>query len=547
MRAPASKPLVVLSLCLAACGSGSPSEAGPGEPCDAAAGDGAPAAPVDLDAAVDSMMASVDGVATANAIDAPVGSVGDGRLCGPGGACGPGGCCVAGTCVADGEACGVLSGQCHQGSCGDCGGVGQACCHGFACTERATECDNGMCVRCGTEPGERCCRIDPVPTLCLGDDLVCGPLRSCTGCGQPGTPCCPGSKCAGAACCYGDTCVASGTACGGGATAGGTCDQGRCSACGGLGQPCCQFVCSEPQTRCMGVLPDLSGGHCARCGHPGEPCCGQGPEACVVGAACTGSGCAPCGGEGQPCCPGDTCRSGGCCSLERCVADGQTCGDGSQCQSGQCACGKLGEACCSLTADTPVACTDPNTACTGGVHGRTCVRCGAPSQPCCPGNRCDGGCCVNAQVPPERFAICVAAGTSCAPPVVPPFIADGGAGYADGDAAAGGTAGPPPGPICTTGGACGACGGLGQPCCQDGTSWCSAAGTTCLSDGQALTCQPCGRPGQPCCSSFGYGSIGGGSCVPPAACVWSGGIPSCQTPSPAGLPVHPDAGQPVRT
>jgi hypothetical protein len=529
---------------LSGCGSGSPPAAEAGGRHDGAAvsADGG------ADAFPDGEAGSVDAPADARPVvdggngvvdgsDAPV--LVPGALCGPGGACGQGGCCVAGTCVADGDACGVLPGQCHQGSCGGCGGVGQLCCGGLSCTERATECTQGMCVRCGTEPGERCCKVDPSPTRCLGDDLICG-SDGCIRCGQPGTPCCPGSECGGGACCNGRTCVASGASCG---TGEGTCNQGHCSACGALDQPCCQFTCEDPFTVCLPV-PFTASTHCVACGQPGQPCCAEDRASqCAEGAACVGDHiCAACGEAGQFCCDGQTCHGSGCCSMGSCIDAGQTCGEGGTCGGGRC-CGRLDGACCPPTSATPVACTDPHTICRGRLPLETCRRCGAPGQPCCPGNSCDGGCCVNGGVD----HLCVAVGTSCGDSLVPPYHADGG-GDADGDAAAD-AAGPPPAPICTTTGACGACGGLGQACCPpENQPWCSAAGSTCLRDPDgSLTCHACGNLGQPCCSPFSDGQPEGGTCNAPAACMYSGGVPSCQTPSPGAAPApFPYDREPVR-
>ncbi len=103
--------------------------------------------------------------------------------------------------------------------------------------------------------------------------------------------------------------------------------------------------------------------------------------------------------------------------------------------------------------------------------------CGLPEQPCCPGDACGaGGCCVD--------QICVGAGQSC--------------GHSLG---------------ACSGGSCGSCGALGQPCCPEYLSndcsavpdagacaGCTQVGTMCSNETGGGTCIACGAPGQECCT-----------------------------------------------
>jgi hypothetical protein len=99
----------------------------------------------------------------------------------------------------------------------------------------------------------------------------------------------------------------------------------------------------------------------------------------------------------------------------------------------------------------------------------TCQLCGGKDQPCCPGRKCEGGCCLA-----DR---CVAAGAACS------FQ---GVNY--------GTC---------TGGLCG-CGGPLQPCCPipdagDDTWSCRDPMMSCDGMVGEAICRPCGKLGGNCC------------------------------------------------
>jgi hypothetical protein len=132
--------------------------------------------------------------------------------------------------------------------------------------------------------------------------------------------------------------------------------------------------------------------------------------------------------------------------------------------------------------------------------------CGAPGQPCCPGNVCGGGgCCVGCD--------CVAPGTSCGP--LGGACADGSCGVCGGPGQlccpdGGCTA---PGTRCESG-VCQSCGTAGNRCCW--TEICIAATTIC--DSYTATCQHCGQTGEPCCREQACDEGGccyGGACVAP--------------------------------
>lgn len=218
---------------------------------------------------------------------------------------------------------------------------------------------------------------------------------------------------------------------------------------------------------CYGADLACSGTTCSKCGGPGEPCCQT--SKCDDGLICGGNTCRRCGGPGEPCCPGATkCAGGGCCVNSACVAAGQACtanGLGlGMCAAGKCGgCGGAGEPCCPSTGIPGSSqCSDPATICqsSGGI-GSVCARCGGPDQPCCTGNACnDGGCCV---LSTTSFSggRCVASGSMC----------------------------PTSLPMTCTGGSCGSCGGVGQPCCT-GTydNFCTAPRTSCSTTGGTRVC-----------------------------------------------------------
>lgn len=110
--------------------------------------------------------------------------------------------------------------------------------------------------------------------------------------------------------------------------------------------------------------------------------------------------------------------------------------------------------------------------------------CGGAGQMCCKGETCKaGGCCVD--------TACVASGDTCG----------GGANLG----------------TCKAG-ACGSCGGVGEPCCamkeSDNCSGvtsncggCTAPQTTCPSGQIGDTCITCGGDGQPCCANACVGAF----------------------------------------
>ena len=371
----------------------------------------------------------------------------------------------------------------RSGAPGSCGSIGQACC--------------GSSPACGAG------------AVCLPTSV---PPR-CAACGGDNQLCCAGSTCNNGACCLYDRCVPQGQACVFGASSYGLCQGGQC-ACGREGQPCCPSTsadvagrcasadlfcqatdhlcrkcgakdgaccpgrqCTEAHTTCAG-----SPEKCWHCGGPGEPCC-AGNQCDSTTELCTGGLCETCGGERQYCCAGDRCANGGCCAGNLCWSQGAQCEDFTTvtgvCQSGTCACGGDEQPCC--TGATP--CTAANTQCTAtpGQYDALCRKCGVPGSPCCPGQICQGGCCVETML---GGSICAAASASCGPTTVAT--------------------------TCASSGSCGPCGGLGQACCTSyGDSWCSAGHTACDTKG-THKCVSCGDNGQPCCGSpFARGACNG--------------------------------------
>jgi len=457
--------------------------------------------------------------------------------CCAGTSCADGGCCFGSSCRPQGSTCGIVigGGTCANGSCasGACGNLGQACCSGI-CTHANATC-GGLCVHCGHE-GEECCpgRSPPcseVGTYCqsgrclhCGDagelccagrhctpQTVCAPLGStCVGCGQPGQPCCVGRGCGGG-CCDGvgtrAQCVAPGGTC----SAGDTCQpSGQCSACGGLRQPCCAGnACTDGGTCISGA--------CASCGGPYEtPCAGglctgaacldTASNTCIPsgkgvmpGSICITGSWTPCGQTGGPCCEDSTCASdGGCCVGHRCVAAGGSCtgglgvcgamregGCGSCGGSAQSPCSGLGYSdFCTASGSAPWFPLPPATT--------SCLRCGAPNQPCCPGNACAaGGCCDS------KLKTCVAAGAQCS---------NGCGACMNGKCLAG------------------SCGGLHQAPCPSGVG-CTAPGT--VENAQGTRCVACGGADQPCCRPFDPRANTGAWCGAPFTCGAQGLCEPC--------------------
>ena len=126
-------------------------------------------------------------------------------------------------------------------------------------------------------------------------------------------------------------------------------------------------------------------------------------------------------------------------------------------------------------------------------HRRVCAQCGGAGQPCCPGNDCGGGCCVNGG--------CASAGTTCP--------------------ALGGT--------CSAG-SCGTCGGAGQACCPGGGliggGQCTATSVACLNG----RCAACGGAGEPCC---------GGVCTEAGLACRGGSCAQCGEPGSRAAPTTP--------
>lgn len=171
---------------------------------------------------------------------------------------------------------------------------------------------------------------------------------------------------------------------------------GTTSSCGGAGLPCCPITGCDADLVCL------------------DPC---GPNGTTAG---TGSGaqaceltCVPCGGNGEPCCNFEGCESGLTCISNRITIDpaidtGSGGIDGflpSQCVP----CGDPGERCCNLidcnegafcAAIIIIPCETsdgggggfnpcPESGGGGQLIPGSCVACGDPGQPCCPGEMCD--------------------------------------------------------------------------------------------------------------------------------------------------------------
>jgi hypothetical protein len=192
-----------------------------------------------------------------------------------------------------------------------------------------------------------------------------------------------------------------------------------------------------------------------------------------------------CGGPGQTCCAGNACSNSGCCVGGFCTASGSICPSPllGTCSNGACGtCGGSSGACCASSS-----CTAPHTLCqtTTFPASTTCAACGGGGEPCCPGNFClDGGCCI----PPlsgSGTATCKAAGLQCSPGITATCSAN----------------------------VCGACGGLGNPCCAN--SRCTAPNTFCQA-ATPSTCVGCGGAGQPCCPNPTSGETA--TCSPGLTC-----------------------------
>ena len=222
---------------------------------------------------------------------------------------------------------------------------------------------------------------------------------------------------------------------------------------------------SQPRiTTCDGSSP-------VSCGQVGQACCeGSGGE-CASGAFCdsttvlTGQCGTDCGGVGQPCCSLRECKNGGCCVDIQKIASTlyvaiPTCVNGGSCINGSiAACGRPGQACCSIPEDP------------GGLN---------PSflDAFCTYNYLSSGAC-------PADGIC-------------------------------------PGPVPDGGVEAAGCGAIGQPCCDvwegvyssEGLRFCTEASSACISSSFDLTqarCVAAGHAGQRCLTpSVGTTTLGGG-------------------------------------
>lgn len=174
--------------------------------------------------------------------------------------------------------------------------------------------------------------------------------------------------------------LSAGAACSSSATNAGSASSSS-SACGNVGETCCYLETCNGDSCCyVGDAPD--GGDVAVCIAANTAV----TETDVGGLVCQSGQLQPCGHEGYQCCPDQhdecpgatleqplTCASGGSGNMEclACGAPYQPCCPGNQCAL--------------LTPDFPVYC---------GADG-TCDSCGTPGYPCCPSTpACDVGTCI---------------------------------------------------------------------------------------------------------------------------------------------------------
>lgn len=192
--------------------------------------------------------------------------------------------------------------------------------------------------------------------------------------------------------------------------------------CGGAGLPCCIIDSCDPGLACVNECNsgDTTAGTgsgaqiceptCVPCGGNGEPCCSLGD--CQSGLTCdlgliiinppndTGSGgtfngfgphCVPCGDAGEPCCNGTVCNEGAFCPTIIIVP----------CETADAGRGSGGGG------------FDPCMESGGGgqLVPRTCIACGDPGQPCCPGDTCD----TNALCSADLCEACGQVGEQCCP------------------------------------------------------------------------------------------------------------------------------------
>ena len=202
-------------------------------------------------------------------------------------------CCGEG----DGEAepCPQNDNQiCISGTCVTCGNAGTPCCEGNICNELSLNLrfvtaacnENGLCEEsCGAR-GLPCCTEESEDASFYDyerggvvDDGCGGRSRSqcsagvCTGCGNPGEPCC--------------------TLLGGCFAISSECDEatGTCSAqtCGSLGLPCCDdrpFECESFTREGLRCISGMCKASDSSCGFAGGPCCTDSPSGvgtCEVG------------------------------------------------------------------------------------------------------------------------------------------------------------------------------------------------------------------------------------------------------------------------
>lgn len=382
-------------------------------------------------------------------------------------------------------------------------------------------------VGCGSDAGSADAGLDAPPALVdaartrldstfgdvnLNDDGGCVEGAACAagdGCTR-GTMRCADHHCEPTP----DSFVALGTSCGGDSACDG---EGHCELCGDRGQPCCGTVCLDALmcgadglcTTCSeGVgcrLEDPCHEGVQRCEGATSTCEDQGVRAassdCSGGCdgeqcACSATGaCEVCGVDGAPCCDG-ACADGAICNPETNVCF--TCSAGEECAvTDVCALGLL-------TCGPPSSCLEvgrqprghacgTDRACDGA---NDCVACGALGEPCCdttcdtglachPLTRscftCDvGAACVSANACRTGLTTCDAGEARC----------EENASVARGTSCGSGSA-------CDGSGGCGACGGVGQPCCG---SMCTG---TALCDGVTATCVAECTAGMACASADG--------------------------------------------
>jgi hypothetical protein len=225
--------------------------------------------------------------------------------------------------------------------------------------------------------------------------------------------------------------------------------------------------------RCVELPDSCSTGQNCQDGHCVNDGACASDSVCDAGNICTGGKCVPGCRHSADCdfahnmgCIDSICQPATLCITTYDGPAPQTCHEGACVYT---ACGGSKGPCLANLKCEGGHCVLPETMADAGASPEPSGDCGKPDHPCCAGFRCEAGCC--ARVADSTFA-CVFLGTSC------------------GSAAPG---------VCI-GGACGACGAVGQPCCSDSSGrWCTAANAAC--DGGTSVCQACGGENQACCGT----------------------------------------------